>query len=89
MRIRSYTSNTDEKYTRGGSCANNFLPFYRNNKLQRLIKYQGPKTWTSLESFLQTCKPLKTFKFYENISYLKNILSKINFSNKFYYTFIK
>ena len=32
------TSNTHEKYTRGSSCVNYFLPFCRNNKLQRSIK---------------------------------------------------
>ena len=48
----NYTSNTYEKYTRGSSCVNYFLPFYRNNILQRSIKYQGAKTWNSLESSL-------------------------------------
>ena len=49
-----------EKYTRGSSCDNYFLPFYQNKKLQRSIKYQGPN---SLESSLKKCKSLKTFKF--------------------------
>ena len=40
-----------------------FLPFYRNKKLQRSIKYQGPKTWNSLDSSLKKCISLKTFKF--------------------------
>ena len=59
----NFTSNTHEKYTRGSSCDNYFLPFYRNKKLQRSIKYQGPKTWNSLESSLKNCISLKTFKF--------------------------
>ena len=59
----NFTSNTHEKYTRGSSCDNYFLPFYRNKKLQRSIKYQGPKTWNSLESSLKNCKSLKTFQF--------------------------
>ena len=59
-----YTSNTHEKYTRF------FLPFYRNNKLHRSIKYQGLKTWNSLKS-LKKCNSIKTFKFK-----LKHILSQ-------------
>ena len=59
----NFTSNTHEKYTGGSSYDNYFLPFYRNKKLQRSIKYQGPKTWNSLESSLKKCKSLKTFKF--------------------------
>ena len=33
-----YSSNTNEKYTWGGSCVNYFLPYNRNNKLPRSIK---------------------------------------------------
>ena len=49
----NYTSNAHKKYTRGSSCDNYFLPFYRNKKLQRSIKYQGPKTLNSLKSSLR------------------------------------
>ena len=59
----NFTSNTHEKYTRGSSCDNYFLPFYRNKKLQRSIKYPGPKTCNFLESSLKKCRSLKTFKF--------------------------
>ena len=57
------TSKTHEKHSRGSSCVNYFLPFHRNNQLQRSIKYQGPKTWNSSESSVKKCKFLKAFKF--------------------------
>ena len=66
MRINNhfnYTSDTHEKYIRGSSCINYFSPFYRNNKLERSIKYQGSKTLNSLKSSLKKCKSLKTYKF--------------------------
>ena len=65
------TSNIQEKYSRGNSCDNYFLHFYRNKKLQRSVKYQGPKTWNSLESSPKKCKFLKIFKFK-----LKHIISQ-------------
>ena len=45
----NHTNNTREKYTytirsSTGNCVNYFWPYYQNKKLQRSIKYQGPKT---------------------------------------------
>ena len=57
------------KPTRATSSNNFFVPFFKTLKLQRKIKYQGPKIWNSLDLEIKKSKFLKTFK-----SRLKNLL---------------
>ena len=46
-----------------------FCTFFKTLKLQRSIKYQGPKIWNLLDLEIKKSKSLKTFK-----SRLKNLL---------------
>ena len=50
------------KPTRATSSHNFFVPFFKTMKLQRSIKYLGPKIWNSLDLEIKNSKSLKTFK---------------------------
>ena len=54
--------NIHGKNTRSSSLNNFFLPFYRTNKLQKSIKFQGSKVWNSIETSIKQCKSPKIFK---------------------------
>ena len=62
-------NNIHVKTTRATSLHNFFVPFFKTLKLQRSIKYQGPKIWNSLDLEIKNSKSLKAFK-----SRLKNLL---------------
>ena len=51
-----------------------FLPFLRSKKLQRSIKYQGPKIWNSLDPQIRKCNSTKSFKAKLKKSFLSNYL---------------
>ena len=70
--FRSYftaLNNIHVKTTRATALHNFFVPFFKTLKLQRSIKYQGPKIWNSLDLEIKNSKSLKAFK-----SRLKNLL---------------
>ena len=50
------------KSTRGTSYNNVFLPYFKTKKLQRSIKFQGPKLWNSLNNNIKNLKSLRVFK---------------------------
>ena len=62
-------NNIHVKTTRATALYNFFVPFFKTLKLQRSIKYQGPKIWNSLDLEIKNSKSLKAFK-----SRLKNLL---------------
>ena len=62
-------NNIHVKSTRANSSHNSIVAFSKTLKLQRSIKYQGPKIWNSLDLEIKKAKSLKTFKFR-----LKNLL---------------
>ena len=62
-------NNIHVKPTRATALHNFFEPFFKTLKLQRSIKYQGPKIWNSLNLEIKNSKSLKAFK-----SRLKNLL---------------
>ena len=50
------------KPTRATSSYNFFVPFSKTLKLHRIIIYQGPIVWNSLDLEIKKSKYLKTFK---------------------------
>ena len=55
-------NNIHVKPTRATSSHNFFVSFFKTLKLQRSIKYLGPKIWNSLDHEIKNSKSLKTFK---------------------------
>ena len=51
-----------DKPTRATSSYDFFIPYYKTQKLQRSIKYQGSKIWNSLELNIKQSKSMKLFK---------------------------
>ena len=56
------TSNIHGKNTESSSLDNLILPYYRTNKLQKSIKFRGPKVWNSTETSIKQSKSPKIFK---------------------------
>ena len=54
--------NTHVKNTRSKAANKYFSPFFKSKKLQRSIKFRGPKIWNSLESIIKNCKTIEAFK---------------------------
>ena len=48
--------------TRGSNSSNYFIPYYQTTKLQRSIKYHGPKLWNSLDTTIKNSKSANIFK---------------------------
>ena len=55
------TSNIHRKNTESSSLDNLILPYYRTNKLQKSIKFRGPKVWNSTETSIKQSKSPKIF----------------------------
>ena len=56
------TSQVHTKCTRTANLNNYFIPFYRTNRLQNSIQYQGAKLWNSIDPKIRNLKSLNQFK---------------------------
>ena len=56
------TSQVHTKFTRTANQNNYFIPFYRTNRLQNSIQYQGAKLWNSIDPKIRNLKSLNQFK---------------------------
>ena len=56
------TSQVHTKCTCTANQNNYFIPFYRTNRLQNSIQYQGAKLWNSIELKIRNLKSLNQFK---------------------------
>ena len=56
------TSQVYTKCKRTANQNNYFIPFYRTNRLQNSIQYQGAKLWNSIDLTIRNLKSLNQFK---------------------------
>ena len=56
--------------TRANTKKNYFIPFFKQTKSQRSIKYRGSQIWNFLDSEIKNSKSLKSFKIKLKSSFL-------------------
>ena len=61
------TKNSHSRTTRFTSQEQMAIPFYKTNRLQRSIKYVGPKIWNSIPLEVQKCSFNQFNKCYKNL----------------------